>query len=132
MTDFRVSPVHSFVPEGRTGNHSIVSPDSFQMHYCKPQRLTAFMCDTVIQKVWMENCHIIKHIFFQDSTSLPVILVLEKPEVSDEVKEEARLSVEHFLQVKHMKSLHVLRNTCESFMTMHCYCVLFSLPGIGF
>ncbi|XP_076005294.1 uncharacterized protein LOC142999575 isoform X2 [Genypterus blacodes] len=35
---------------------------------------------------------------WQDSTSLPGILVLEEEEVSDEAKEEARLSVEHFLQ----------------------------------
>ncbi|XP_056294891.1 uncharacterized protein si:rp71-46j2.7 isoform X1 [Pseudoliparis swirei] len=35
---------------------------------------------------------------WQDSTSLPTILVLEKSEVNEEVKEEARVSVEHFLQ----------------------------------
>ncbi|XP_070818355.1 uncharacterized protein [Chaetodon trifascialis] len=35
---------------------------------------------------------------WQDSTSMPLILVLEESEVSDEVKEEARVSVEHFLQ----------------------------------
>ncbi|XP_051276489.1 uncharacterized protein si:rp71-46j2.7 isoform X1 [Dicentrarchus labrax] len=35
---------------------------------------------------------------WQDSTSLPMILVLEESEVNDEVKEEARVSVEHFLQ----------------------------------
>ncbi|XP_070693206.1 uncharacterized protein [Pempheris klunzingeri] len=35
---------------------------------------------------------------WQDSTSLPLILVLEELEVNDEVKEEARVSVEHFLQ----------------------------------
>ncbi|XP_034400121.1 uncharacterized protein si:rp71-46j2.7 [Cyclopterus lumpus] len=35
---------------------------------------------------------------WQDSTSLPTILVLEKSEVNREVKEEARVSVEHFLQ----------------------------------
>ncbi|XP_041800765.1 uncharacterized protein si:rp71-46j2.7 isoform X2 [Chelmon rostratus] len=35
---------------------------------------------------------------WQDSTSLPTILVLEESEVNDEVKEEARVSVEHFLQ----------------------------------
>lgn len=42
----------------------------------------------------------IPRLFFQDSTSLPEILVLEEKEVSDEVKEEVRVSVEHFLQVK--------------------------------
>ncbi|XP_070770031.1 uncharacterized protein [Enoplosus armatus] len=35
---------------------------------------------------------------WQDSASLPTILVLEESEVNDEVKEEARVSVEHFLQ----------------------------------
>ncbi|XP_054453699.1 uncharacterized protein si:rp71-46j2.7 [Anoplopoma fimbria] len=35
---------------------------------------------------------------WQDSTSLPTILVLEESEVNNEVKEEARVSVEHFLQ----------------------------------
>ncbi|XP_068437322.1 uncharacterized protein si:rp71-46j2.7 [Clinocottus analis] len=35
---------------------------------------------------------------WQDSTSLPTILVLEQSEVNSEVKEEARVSVEHFLQ----------------------------------
>ncbi|XP_060904327.1 uncharacterized protein si:rp71-46j2.7 isoform X2 [Labrus mixtus] len=35
---------------------------------------------------------------WQDSTSLPSILVLEKLVVNDEIKEEARASVEHFLQ----------------------------------
>ncbi|KAI3351641.1 hypothetical protein L3Q82_020478 [Scortum barcoo] len=35
---------------------------------------------------------------WQDSTSLPTILVLEESEVNDEVKEEARVSVKHFLQ----------------------------------
>ncbi|XP_035768670.1 uncharacterized protein si:rp71-46j2.7, partial [Neolamprologus brichardi] len=33
-----------------------------------------------------------------DSTSLPGVLVLEEMEVNDKVKEEARVSVEHFLQ----------------------------------
>ncbi|KAM9356683.1 uncharacterized protein ABDE67_004264 [Symphorus nematophorus] len=35
---------------------------------------------------------------WQDSTILPTVLVLEESEVNDEVKEEARISVEHFLQ----------------------------------
>ncbi|KAM7000010.1 uncharacterized protein LKV04_004984 [Tautogolabrus adspersus] len=35
---------------------------------------------------------------WQDSTSLPSILVLEELVVNDEIKEEARVSVEHFLQ----------------------------------
>ncbi|KAK5896901.1 hypothetical protein CesoFtcFv8_010015 [Champsocephalus esox] len=35
---------------------------------------------------------------WQDSTSLPTILLLQKWEVNAEVKEEARVSVEHFLQ----------------------------------
>ncbi|GAA6222985.1 uncharacterized protein LOC108872589 isoform X1 [Lates japonicus] len=35
---------------------------------------------------------------WQDSTTLPAILELEESEVTDEVKEEARVSVEHFLQ----------------------------------
>ncbi|KAM7389909.1 hypothetical protein PAMP_023853 [Pampus punctatissimus] len=35
---------------------------------------------------------------WQDSTSLPTILVLEKSEINDELKEEARVSVERFLQ----------------------------------
>ncbi|XP_022615981.1 uncharacterized protein LOC111232649 [Seriola dumerili] len=35
---------------------------------------------------------------WQDSTSLSTILVLEESEVNDEVKEEVRVSVEHFLQ----------------------------------
>ncbi|XP_008302089.1 uncharacterized protein LOC103373861 [Stegastes partitus] len=35
---------------------------------------------------------------WQDSTSLPVIALLDESEVNDEVREEARVSVEHFLQ----------------------------------
>ncbi|XP_039669001.1 uncharacterized protein si:rp71-46j2.7 [Perca fluviatilis] len=35
---------------------------------------------------------------WQDSTNLPTILVLEESEVNDEFEEEARVSVEHFLQ----------------------------------
>ncbi|XP_031158834.2 uncharacterized protein si:rp71-46j2.7 isoform X2 [Sander lucioperca] len=35
---------------------------------------------------------------WQDSTNLPTILVLEESEVNDELEEEARVSVEHFLQ----------------------------------
>ncbi|XP_022052366.2 uncharacterized protein si:rp71-46j2.7 isoform X1 [Acanthochromis polyacanthus] len=35
---------------------------------------------------------------WQDSTSLPTIVLLEESEVSAEVEEEARVSVEHFLQ----------------------------------
>lgn len=35
---------------------------------------------------------------WQDSTTLPSILELDESEASDEVKEEARVSVEHFLQ----------------------------------
>ncbi|XP_028272280.1 uncharacterized protein LOC114442705 isoform X2 [Parambassis ranga] len=35
---------------------------------------------------------------WQDSTSLPTILMLENSEINNEVKEEARVSVEHFLQ----------------------------------
>ncbi|KAM7417465.1 hypothetical protein PAMA_017217 [Pampus argenteus] len=35
---------------------------------------------------------------WQDSTSLPTILLLEKSEINDELKEEARVSVERFLQ----------------------------------
>ncbi|XP_071314063.1 uncharacterized protein [Trachinotus anak] len=40
----------------------------------------------------------IKKTYMEDSTSLPTILVLEESEVNDEVKEELRVSVEHFLQ----------------------------------
>ncbi|KAM3613113.1 uncharacterized protein V6R79_020569 [Siganus canaliculatus] len=35
---------------------------------------------------------------WQDSTNLPSVTALEESEVTDEVKEEARVSVEHFLQ----------------------------------
>lgn len=45
---------------------------------------------------------------FQDSTSLPVILVLEESEINDEkAKEEARVSVENFLQVKDTRAADV-------------------------
>lgn len=50
--------------------------------------------------------------FFQDSTSLPTIMVLEESEVSSRVKEEARVSVERFLQVKrHQKKMYRQINT---------------------
>ncbi|XP_053179618.1 uncharacterized protein si:rp71-46j2.7 [Scomber japonicus] len=35
---------------------------------------------------------------WQDSTNLPSVLALDESEINDEVKEKARLSVEHFLQ----------------------------------
>lgn len=47
-------------------------------------------------------------VFIQDSTSLPGVLVLEEMEemeVNDKVKEEARVSVEHFLQVREITRL---------------------------
>lgn len=45
---------------------------------------------------------------FQDSTSLPMILVLEESEINDEkAKEEARVSVENFLQVKDTRATDV-------------------------
>lgn len=43
-------------------------------------------------------------VFIQDSTSLPGVLVLEEMEVNDKVK-EARVSVEHFLQVREITRL---------------------------
>ncbi|XP_019109018.2 uncharacterized protein si:rp71-46j2.7 isoform X2 [Larimichthys crocea] len=49
-----------------------------------------------IRKTYMEVIYFRNR--WQDSTSLPTILVLEDSDVNDEVKEEVRLSVEHFLQ----------------------------------
>lgn len=39
----------------------------------------------------------------QDTTSLPEVLELEDSEFEDEVKENVRVSVQHFLQVKIFK-----------------------------
>lgn len=50
-----------------------------------------------IKKTYMDIVHFRNR--WQDSTSLPTILVLEEVEASDEVKEAARVSVEQFLQV---------------------------------
>ncbi|XP_026186592.1 uncharacterized protein LOC113144621 [Mastacembelus armatus] len=49
-----------------------------------------------IKKTYIDVIHFRNR--WQDSTSLPTILVLEDSEVSDKVKEEVRVSVEHFLQ----------------------------------
>nr|XP_020451535.1 uncharacterized protein LOC109957743 [Monopterus albus] len=49
-----------------------------------------------IRKTYMDVVHFRNR--WQDSTSLPMILVLEDTEVNSEVKEKARASVEHFLQ----------------------------------
>lgn len=64
---------------------------------------------------------------FQDSTSLPTILVLEDSDVNDEVKEEVRLSVEHFLQVKLTRKMYMCwqKNTWKSWWTSTSYCFLF-------
>ncbi|XP_007555146.1 uncharacterized protein LOC103140120 isoform X1 [Poecilia formosa] len=49
-----------------------------------------------IKKTYMDVVYFCNR--WQDSTSLPTIFTLENSEVSAEVKEEARASVEHFLQ----------------------------------
>ncbi|XP_005723074.1 uncharacterized protein LOC102210858 [Pundamilia nyererei] len=49
-----------------------------------------------IKKSYMDIVHFSNR--WQDSTSLPGVLVLEEMEINDKVKEEARVSVEHFLQ----------------------------------
>nr|XP_046262991.1 uncharacterized protein si:rp71-46j2.7 [Scatophagus argus] len=49
-----------------------------------------------IRKTYMEVIYFRNR--WQESTSLPTIMVLEGSEVSAEVREEARVSVEHFLQ----------------------------------
>lgn len=49
----------------------------------------------------------IKDIYFvlyQDSIRLPTILVPEESEITDEVKEEAKGSLENFLQVRDAKN----------------------------
>ncbi|XP_044061829.1 uncharacterized protein si:rp71-46j2.7 isoform X2 [Siniperca chuatsi] len=57
------------------------SPENLQWDIRKTYKDVIYFCNT-----------------WQDSTRLPTILVLEESEVNDEVKEEARVSVEGFLQ----------------------------------
>ncbi|XP_069550511.1 uncharacterized protein [Brachyistius frenatus] len=49
-----------------------------------------------IRKTYIDVIHFCNR--WQDSTSLPTILVLEESDLNYELKEEARVSVEHFLQ----------------------------------
>lgn len=61
----------------------------------------------------------------QDSTGLPTVLFLEESVVNDEVKEEARVSVEHFLQVKDTRKMYVSTDENKLLITQH-FVIFFS------
>lgn len=66
--------------------------------------------------------------FFQDSTSLPAVPVLEESEVNNEVTEEGRVSVEHFLQVKETRKTTLTCwqiNTTITFIMTQYFVVFF-------
>lgn len=48
-------------------------------------------------------------LFCQDSAILPAVMELEESELSKELKEKAKASVEHFLQVKKRENWNLTR-----------------------
>lgn len=67
-------------------------------------------------------------LFCKDSAILPAVMELEESEMSKELKENARASLEHFLQVKKRENYRTSAQTdCKIDNTSHFFIVLF--PG---